>query len=229
MLHERATIQAAAKRVLADLKAFISADATEASIAAFARQRLEAQGYPDTWYYSCHALVLLGSRSCLPISGRDYMPSTERVGETNLVTVDLSPCLGDVWGDCARSFAVEGGRACDNPADPGFADGLRMLRRLHNEAVDFIGADTSFEQLYIFANDLISSEGNENLDLLGNLGHSIVSNLGDRVYIEKGNRSPLSSADCFTFEPHIRIKGGAWGYKHEEIYHYVDRDRVAAL
>ena len=78
-----------------------------------------------TWYYDCPALVLLGSRSCVSISGRHYVPSDERVGEFNLVTVDLSPLLDGVPGDFARSLCVENGEVTDTPASPSLSDETR--------------------------------------------------------------------------------------------------------
>ncbi len=83
--------QKSAKQVLSDIAGFISPKETERSIANFAVHRLSEKGLQNTWYYSCPAFVLLGSRSCLSISGRDYTPSEEPVGRKNLVTVDLSP------------------------------------------------------------------------------------------------------------------------------------------
>jgi hypothetical protein len=56
-------VQRAAKAVLSVLAAKVSAADTEASIAASAYAELCRLGYPETWYYSCPALVLLGSRS----------------------------------------------------------------------------------------------------------------------------------------------------------------------
>ncbi|XCY77636.1 M24 family metallopeptidase [Pseudomonas sp. CBR-F] len=115
-------VQAAAKSVLQQLVTRITPQSTEASIAEMATQMLADCGYPQTWYYDCPAFVLLGSRSALSVSGRDYRPSDEAVGLHNLITVDLSPRAGNVWGDCARSFYVEGacaGRCRWGPSSAG--------------------------------------------------------------------------------------------------------------
>src|SRR5262245_22467521 len=109
-------IQAQAKAVLAQLAGELGADDTERSIAARAYQGLCERGLSQTWYYDCPAYVLLGSRSCLSISGREYRPAAERVGDLNVVTVDLSPMQDGHWGDCARSFFIEGGRVTRTPA-----------------------------------------------------------------------------------------------------------------
>src|SRR5690349_20681993 len=92
MLAEHRAVQRIARQVLADLAPTICASDTEFAIAQRAVASLRSRGIMETWYHNCPALVLLGSRSCLSISGRDYVPAQEPVGrETNLVTVDLSP------------------------------------------------------------------------------------------------------------------------------------------
>ena len=85
---------------------------------------------------------------------------------------------------------------------------------------DFVTRDTSFHQLYEFANDAISTAGYENLDFTGNVGHSIEMHRESRLYLENGNYRMLSEASCFTFEPHIRRKGGDWGFTREDIYYF---------
>lgn len=57
---------------------------------------------------------------------------------------------------------------------------------------------------------------------MGNLGHSIVKQKNDRIYIEKGNKSKLDDVALFTFEPHISISGSKYGYKRENIYYFED-------
>jgi len=229
VVEENRVVQLIAKRVLADLAGALSPNDTEASIAHRATTLMRAQGITQTWYYDCPAFVLLGSRSCLSISGRDYTPGDEPVGMTNLITVDLSPSLNGVWGDCARSFFIEDGRCVDAPRLPEFKQGAAMQERLHQSMRSFVSADTTFEDLFTFANTMIRESGFENLDFLGNVGHSIVSRLEDRRYIEAGNTYKLSDAGLFTFEPHIRIAGGVWGFKHEDIYHFGPDGRVHAL
>ena len=95
--------------------------------------------------------------------------------------------------------------------------------------LDFVTLTTTFEELYRFANGLIASQGFENLDFLGNLGHSIAEKLEDRVYIESGNRMKLSDVGYFTFEPHVREVGGKWGFKHENIYYCGSDGRAKEL
>lgn len=177
--------------------------------------------------FHAYTLVLLGSRSCLSVSGRDYVPADEAAGDHNLITVDLSPVLGGRWGDCARSFVLEDGRVTAHPRTPEFAQGLATQRALHEHFLTMT-PDRTFEAVAAELNGLITRLGYENLDFLGNLGHSIVSRREDRIYLEAGNSTRLAEVEYFTFEPHIRRVGEPWGFKHEEIYCF-ETERMQAL
>lgn len=222
-------VQAIAKAVLDRLGPSITESESEASIAERAVCLLADRGVDETWYHECPAFVLLGSRSCESISGKEYKPSSEPVGQFNLVTVDLSPCLNGAWGDCARSFVIESGQLARDPINPEFRRGLEFELRLHASMQEFVSIETTFEQLHQFSNGQIFAGGFENLDFLGNLGHSIESRLEDRVYIEQGNSTRLSDAGLFTFEPHIREVGGDWGFKRENIYYFNEKGRAVEL
>lgn len=229
MYRKHQVVQLAARKVLEELIKEINPSSTECSIAAFTSRRLSESGFPDTWYHSCQSFVLAGNRSCLSISGREYVPSNEPFGSENLVTVDLSPRADTVWGDCARSFAIEDGAVTVNPAKPQFHVGFKAESELHTAMRKFVSPTVSFHQLHEFANDLIASTGFVNLDFSGNVGHSIATALEDRVYIEPGNHHPLESVPLFTFEPHIRHKDGVWGFKHENIYYFDESGVIAEL
>lgn len=223
------TVQSAAKTVLAQLGPTIRPNDTEAIIAERAAGLLADMGFPDTWYYTCPALVLLGSRSCVSLSGRDYVPGNEQVGEFNLVTVDLSPSRGDIWGDCARSFCIEHGRFTKSPRAQQFIDGLAALAALHRFLRSFARPDMTFDELFRGANTQITGAGFENLDFQGNVGHSIEHQRSDRKFIERDNLQQLGDVAFFTFEPHIRKRGGSWGFKREDIYFFADDGTVEEL
>ena len=213
---------------MAKIAATISAKSTERSIVVEAKKILASLGLTHTWYYNCPVFVLLGSRSCISQSGRDYVPAEEPVGVENLVTIDLSPCEGTLWGDFARSLCVESGHVVEKPLSPAFSEGIAVEHQLHRLMAEFVTPETSFHQLCEFANDAIATAGYENLDFMGNVGHSIETSRNNRRYIEIGNHQPLGAVTCFTFEPHIRRKGERWGFKHEDIY-FFDACRCHAL
>lgn len=146
------TVQGAVKAVHIRLCNFIDSQSTEKTTVEVAIELLKQQGITDTWYHNVPAFVLFGSRSCESISGRDYEPSDEQVGEKNLITVDLSPMLGEVWGDCARSFFVENGKCTINPECAEFQEGVSIELELHDLMVNFVTPDTLFSELYEFGN-----------------------------------------------------------------------------
>ncbi len=223
------TIQQSAKEVLDKIKHFIVKGVSEKEIAAECIRLLGEKGITQCWYHEVPALVLCGSRSRMSVSGKDYVASEEMVSDTDLVKIDLSPCKGSIWGDCARSFAVENGAVVDWPEDEEFVSGFTTEMKLHGELMNFAKPETKFCELYKFANDLIIDMGFENLDFLRNVGHSIETDIGKRKYIDSGNTDLLFSVNCFTFEPHIAASQSKWGFKHENIYYFDDNGIVCEL
>jgi len=229
LVAEHRKVQSIAKAVHAALATSIIETDTEASIARKAYEALCDRGCGETWYYDCPALVLLGTRSCLSISGRDYVPALEAVGQMNLVTVDLSPVCNGYWGDCARSFFVEQGHIVTSPALPDFAIGKLFLEALHDDVMRFINPGTTFDDLFEWTNSRISRAGFENLDFARNVGHSIATRREDRQYVVAGNHEKLADVPFFTFEPHVRASGHRWGFKHENILFFNSAGEIEVL
>lgn len=217
---EHRKVQLAARSVLDRLVPLIAPDDTEQSIAAKAYQMLQDSGYPDTWYYDCPALVLLGTRSCVSVSGRDYRPNDEPVGMSNLVTINLSPTHQNFWGYCARSYPIENGRATEQPHLLEFRNGLSFLDRMHAMMPLVVQPHTTFGQLFEWANLRIRQNGFVNLDYRNNVGHSLATSREARQYIEANNDARLSDVGFFSFEPFVRLKGGKWGFKREGIFYF---------
>ena len=144
-------IQLIAKNVLDEIKNFIKPEISEKEIVEECKLLLKKHGIDETWYYDCPALVLLGSRSCLSVFGKNYVPSEEKVGKENLITIDLSPLKDGVWGDCSRSFVVEDGIVKDecDIKNFDFLEGLRIERELHNHFIEFVKPGMSFEDVFI--------------------------------------------------------------------------------
>ena len=229
LIAEHKIVQGIARAVLDELTLSISPEDSEFTIVEKSASGLRSRGAPDTWYYDCPAFVLLGARSCLSISGSDYQPAKEKVGSYNLVTVDLSPVLAGRWGDCARSFYVEDGTVTNMPTSPEFSIGQLFLASLHAQMLNTVTPQTSFHELWEWANRKITEQGFENLDFLGNVGHSIATTRDARQYIEKGNMALLGGVPFFTFEPHVRELSGGWGFKHENIFFFNNEQLLEEL
>ena len=182
---------------------------------------LLSNGAESFWYWNVGAFVFSGKDTVLSLSGRDYQTADRTIGENDIITIDLSPQCQSVWGDYARTLIVEHGRvvpAIDAIETTEWRRGLLAQGQLHRFMQDFVSPDTTFEELFFAANRQIERMGYRNLDFCGNLGHSIVRDKKDRIYIEKGNTAKLSAVEAFTFEPHICAENGSFGYKQEDIY-----------
>ncbi|MCF8495356.1 MAG: M24 family metallopeptidase [Alphaproteobacteria bacterium] len=223
-----ARIQNLAKDTVFDLLDFIKPGVTEKEIASKAKSLLEQKGITRFWYYDVAALVLVGDRTTLSIPGRDYVPADFRVQTNDLVTVDLSPLDGDLWGDYARSIYVEDGVAKLTPTKKTLSAGFNLETLLHNHLLGIARPDMTAHELWAYMNAMIEKHGFENLDFKGNLGHSIEKDMKYRRYIEKDNMTRLQDFGLFTFEPHIRQKGQVWGFKHENI-HFFSGTKLQAL
>ncbi len=230
MYPENEKVQTIAKAVLQEIGYYISENSTEADIAKKCSTLLENHGITDTWYYNCPALVLFGENSCKSISGRSYLPDSRiKVGKKNLIIIDLSPRQNGYWGDCARSFVFENGEINPKVQSAEFTEGLDFINELHSELLGCVNKNITFNELYKYFNKIIINSGFENLDFNGNLGHSIESNLSDRLYVEHGNQKFLKDVSMFTFEPHIRKRQGHWGFKLENIYYFNEKEVLLQL
>ncbi|MCF2557355.1 aminopeptidase P family protein [Fournierella massiliensis] len=208
---------------------------SEAQIVQMVLGEMEALGSEGWWYHGVGALVLVGpGRSLASISGRDYRPLADAVLEENdLVTLDLGPVLNGAWGDYARTVFLEGGRPVLEPQEPSlpaFRQGYQMELRLHKELMDWARPHHTYEEVWQHMNGLLAAEGWQNRDFHGNLGHSIEKLAGERIYLENGNAATLGGyGKPFTFEPHICLPGGEWGFKREQIYAFGPDDRLFVL
>ena len=86
-------VQNIALRVLRDIVPFIKTGNTESWVADVCTQLLQQYGAKDCWYHNVPALVLVGERTTLSVSGRDYQPSDVTIRTNDLVTIDLSPSV----------------------------------------------------------------------------------------------------------------------------------------
>lgn len=178
------------------------------------------------WYWDIGALVFSGDETTVSISGKKYQTSEKTINKNDIITVDLSPQNNNIWGDYARTIIIENGKVVNNIENihnTEWKHGLQIEQYLHQVLIEKVTPDMTFEDLYFYINGIISKHGFINLDFLGNLGHSIVKNKNDRIYIEKGNNLKLSEVEMFTFEPHISIPNSKYGYKREDIYYFEGR------
>ncbi len=216
-----AEVQQIAKQTMTFIKSEIKVGMSLPELRQIAEIKMLALGATSFWYWDIGAFVFSGEETTLSVSGKHYQTANKIIKENDIITVDLSPQVGNVWGDYARTIIIENGLVVNDInkiSNTEWKNGLLMEDKLHSELVSFAKPETTFEQLYFHINEFIKANGYINLDFLGNLGHSIVINKDDRIYIEKGNKTTFESVKYFTFEPHIAINGSKYGFKKENIY-----------
>ena len=223
-------VQNIAKMTIEFIKENIQPGTTLIEIRDLCETKMIELGADSFWYWDIGAFVFAGDETTLSVSGKKYTTSERVIAENDIITIDLSPQNGDTWGDYARTIIIENGKVVesDNVSNEEWKKGLLMEKFLHEEMCKFVTPKTTFEELYYYINSIIEQKGYINLDFMGNLGHSIVRQKNDRVYIEKGNQISLGNVSYFTFEPHISVQGSKYGYKRENIY-YFDKGVIKEL
>lgn len=215
-------VQQIAKDTIAYARCHIKPGMNLQDIRKMCDEKMLELGADSFWYWDIGAFVFAGDETTVSVSGRRYTTSDRIIALNEIITIDLSPQNGDTWGDYARTIILQNGVVVDldGVENMEWKQGLLMEEFLHNELARFARPETTFEELYYHMNGLIEAQGFINLDFSGNLGHSIVRQKDDRVYIEKGNHVRLGDVAFFTFEPHISVKGSKYGYKKENIYYF---------
>lgn len=217
-------IQMIAKQTMEYAKKTIRSGMKLIDVRNLCEEKLLELGADSFWYWDIGAFVFAGNETTISVSGTKYQTSDRVIASNDIITIDLSPQNGNVWGDYARTLIVEGGVVVNSSKSTNeeWKKGVAMEKELHKEMKRFVTTKTTFEELYYHMNKYIEENGYINLDFMGNLGHSIVKEKNDRIYIEKGNTTCLSEVAYFTFEPHISISCSEYGYKREDIYYFVD-------
>ena len=218
-------VQGLARDTIDFLRSYIHEGVSESDISHSAEEFMKRRGVTSFWYHGVGALVLVGKRTVMSVSGRVYRPSNELVGRNDLVTVDLSPDIDTYWGDFARSLVIGNGQVvsdagpCHPPVLKELFDGIGIEQRLHQRLLEIATPEMTYGSLYMQMNEAITDFGYVNLDFNGNFGHSIEKDKDAREYIKKGCQRRLRDK-LFTFEPHIARENGSFGYKMEDIYDF---------
>ena len=222
-------VQDIALRVLRDVVPFIRSGSRECDIVDICTHLLNQYGAKDSWYHDVPAMVLVGERTTLSVSGTNYRPSDVVIRSNDLITIDLSPMINNAWGDCARSYVVSSGSVICPDQRSSFSHGIDIEEELHEHMKEIATPKTTMHELYSIFNHYIVTKGYKNLDFRCNLGHSIEKRLDDRRYIEANNPTLLGDCTLFTFEPHISRTDDTWGFKMENIYYFNNNNEVTPL
>lgn len=217
-------VQQIARDTIAYIRQVIHPGMRLTDVRRLCEEKMLELGADSFWYWDVGAFVFSGDETAVSVSGRQYVTSERLISPDDIITIDLSPQIGDTWGDYARTMILQNGAVVetDDVKNAEWKQGLETEQRLHSELLAFVSPETTFEELYLHINRMIEEMGFVNLDFAGNLGHSIARRKDDRIYTEKGNHARLGDVDFFTFEPHISLPGSKYGFKKENIYFFED-------
>lgn len=191
-------IQSIAKETIEYAKKIIKPNLSLIKIREMCENKMLELGADSFWYYNVGALIFAGDETTKSVSGKEYITSDYIIKNDDIITIDLSPQIKNIWGDYARTIIIENGKVVDEInqiQNAEWKNGLLIEKELHSELLNFATSNTTFEELYYHMNDFIKKCGYINLDFNGNLGHSIVKNKNRRIYIEKGNKKKLSKVN----------------------------------
>ena len=231
MFPEYTDVQKIAKETIEYIKTEIRPGMALSEVRRLCEDKMTLLGADSFWYWDVGAFVFAGDETTVSVSGKEYTTSEKVIESEDIITIDLSPQIGDTWGDYARTIIIENGCVVNTVSEikcDEWRNGLLMEKILHEKMKEIVSQLMTFEELYFQMNEYIKAEGYINLDFMENLGHSIVRRKDDRIYIEKGNKIKLGDVSYFTFEPHISVSGSKYGYKREDIY-YFDNDIIKKL
>ena len=82
------------------------------------------------------AFVFAGDETTVSVSGKEYITADRVIESDDIITIDLSPQIGDTWGDYARTIIIENGNVVKSVSEivnDEWRDGLLMEKKLHDK------------------------------------------------------------------------------------------------
>lgn len=222
--------QKLARETLAAIQSEIKPGATEASLVEACLRLMDAAGATGYWWHTTPAYVLAGEAVRLSVEGDVYKPRDVAIGVNGMVTIDLHPEIDGRWGDCARSYFLKDG-ALVTPEAAGVeqAEGMATEAALHALIRVVAQPQMTFRELHALVTEALLRRGYENLDFLGNFGHSIGTDVANRAFIDSECGEQLDSVPLLTFEPHIAKPDRPFAFKFEEIYLFDETGHLRLL
>ena len=110
-------VQKVAKDTIEYIKTEIRQNMSLAEVRKLCEEFMVEEGITSFWYWDIGAFIFSGKETMLSISGREYITSERKIEENDIITIDLSPQYGNVWGDYARTIIVENGIVVNNILD----------------------------------------------------------------------------------------------------------------
>ena len=107
-------VQNIAKQTMAFTKSKIRVGMRLPKLRQIAENKMLALGTTSFWYWDIGAFVFSGDETTLSVSGKHYQTANRIIKENDIITVDLSPQVGNIWGDYAKTIIIENGVVVDD-------------------------------------------------------------------------------------------------------------------
>ena len=109
-------IQLVAKQTIEYIKKVIKPEINLLEIRKLCEEKMLELGADSFWYWDVGAFVFAGDETTISVSGKQYVTSDRVIDIDDIITIDLSPQTGNIWGDFARTIIVENGKVVEDVA-----------------------------------------------------------------------------------------------------------------
>jgi len=109
VLSEYSDVQKIAKETIEYIKTEIRPGMSLLEVRRLCEEKMIILGAESFWYWDVGAFVFAGDETTVSVSGKEYITSDRIIESDDIITIDLSPQIGDTWGDYARTIIIEKG------------------------------------------------------------------------------------------------------------------------
>ena len=147
-------VQNIAKTTMAYARQSIKPGMSLTEVRRLCETKMRALGADSFWYWNIGALVFSGDETAQSVSGRKYKTSDRIIEPNDIITIDLSPQVGNIWGDYARTVILQDGEVVktENVKNSEWKQGLQTEDFLHKALCAFATPQTTFEEVYFHMN-----------------------------------------------------------------------------
>ena len=102
-------VQQIARDTIAYIRQVIHPGMRLTDVRRLCEEKMLELGADSFWYWDVGAFVFSGDETAVSVSGRQYVTSERLISPDDIITIDLSPQIGDTWGDYARTMILQNG------------------------------------------------------------------------------------------------------------------------
>ena len=103
-------VQSIAKSTIDYVKEIIKPGLSLVELRKMCENKMLELGADSFWYYNVGAFIFAGDETAKSVSGKEYITSNYIIKNDDIITIDLSPQIKNIWGDYARTIIIENGK-----------------------------------------------------------------------------------------------------------------------